>query len=248
MMGSLEQYIEKDEITEENLIYLSNLSKTFVKNFSMLFHSGMKLKILSFKQNQFYFKVKDIAIILGIANNKKSLNNYIDSIDDKYKYTLVDLYYQYHVCVKKNPYKNNSIYISSDGLIDILQKNLTNNHTIIIQNLLKTFDLKLNICSEKQKYLYLIINSFLKLKYKFQLQIDIYTIDLYFTELKLAIECVENDTSYEQSYYQEKDNNLKELLNCTIIKFNFNQKNFNIEDILNKISEDIKKKKLLKLL
>jgi hypothetical protein len=64
-----------------------------------------------------------------------------------------------------------------------------------------------------------------------------YRIDLYFTDYKLAIECDENHTNIDADIKREND--IKDKLNCTFIRYKPYDKNFNIFLLINKIYKSI---------
>ena len=68
-----------------------------------------------------------------------------------------------------------------------------------------------------------------------------YRIDLYFPKYKLAIECDEfdhHDRDIEFEVGQRK--HIKKLLNCTLVRFNLDAKDFCIRKVANKIFVQIK--------
>jgi len=60
-----------------------------------------------------------------------------------------------------------------------------------------------------------------------------YRIDLYFPDYKLAIECDENHTNIDADIKREND--IKDKLNCTFIRYKPYDKKFNIFLLINEI-------------
>lgn len=70
-----------------------------------------------------------------------------------------------------------------------------------------------------------------------------YRIDLYFIDLKIAIECDENfHSNYNEENEIKRHNLITENINCTWIRYDPYNKNFCIFDLINKINIEILKK------
>jgi len=73
-----------------------------------------------------------------------------------------------------------------------------------------------------------------------QYQVDVYRVDLYFIDYKLAVECDEKHHSW---LFQEdilRQNKIMELLECRFIRYSPLDKDFNIFDVINNIFKIIK--------
>ena len=69
-----------------------------------------------------------------------------------------------------------------------------------------------------------------------QFQVSGYRIDLYFPKEKIAVECDEHGHSnYNEKKEIERQDQIIKLLGCKFIRFNPNEHNFNIGDVINKI-------------
>ena len=85
-------------------------------------------------------------------------------------------------------------------------------------------------------YINQIIKVFNKEKYITQQNIGKYKIDLYFPKYKLIIECDEfNHKDRNKKYELERHFFIENELNATFIRFNPDDNNFNILDIISKI-------------
>ena len=77
-----------------------------------------------------------------------------------------------------------------------------------------------------------------KIIQKFQYYIDGYKIDLYFPDYNLAIEVDEfNHKDRDKLYENKREEYIKEKLGCKFIRFNPDEKNFNIGNIISNILE-----------
>ena len=82
----------------------------------------------------------------------------------------------------------------------------------------------------------IIQSAFQHLKPIQQFQISDYKIDIYFPEHKIAVECDENDHSaYNKREEIIRQNQITKLLGCQFIRFNPNEKGFNIGKVINNI-------------
>jgi very-short-patch-repair endonuclease len=63
-----------------------------------------------------------------------------------------------------------------------------------------------------------------------------YRIDLYFEQYKIAIECDEYGHSDRNSLEEkERENKIKDFLNCKFVRFNPNIENFDLSIVINQI-------------
>lgn len=70
----------------------------------------------------------------------------------------------------------------------------------------------------------------------YQYRVDNYFIDLYIPELNLAIECDENGHRfYDKQKELEREQYVKNKLGCEFIRYNPNDKNFKVTDVVNEI-------------
>ena len=67
--------------------------------------------------------------------------------------------------------------------------------------------------------------------------IDSYIVDLYFPKYKLAVECDEKQHNLSKNISKdiERENKIKEILDCTFIRYKPYDKDFNMFELLNKI-------------
>lgn len=181
--------------------------------------------------NEIYFKAKDCAKLLKYKDTNNAIKKHV-YINNKIKYENISKSNNLHWNEK------NTIYINKLGLTELIMKHRTIVSDDVINNLINRFDLNLNLItkSKEQKYINIIIECFKNHKYKTQYNVYAFYIDLYFIDLKLAIECDENNHKDRDKKY---DNNRQALienyLKCKFIRFNPDDKNFNIFTIINQI-------------
>ena len=97
----------------------------------------------------------------------------------------------------------------------------------------------LNIDYKETSWLKIISTSFNKFKQNFQYNVDGYRIDLYFTEYNIAIEVDElNHKDRDKMYEIKREKYIKEKLSCKFIRFNPDEKNFNIGEVISNILEN----------
>lgn len=66
-----------------------------------------------------------------------------------------------------------------------------------------------------------------------------YRIDLYFPKYKLAIECDEKAHKNKINEDIKRENEIKEILNCTFIRYEPEEKDFCISNVINSIYKHI---------
>jgi very-short-patch-repair endonuclease len=205
-------------------------------------------------------KNKKIKYIIPILN--KIYDNNIIS----YKYNNIELFDIFHVfdfLKLKAPRKKYDIFRNKIEYC-YLKKNIYNGYIIkklidyntfleIIHSSNKiavvdaTNIFGLNIMStinitKEQKYINQIKKVFEDEKMIEQYYCEGYKIDLYFSDYKIAIECDEfNHTDRNIENEIKRETFLRKKLNCIFIRFNPDENNFDINNVLSKIYKNIKK-------
>jgi len=162
----------------------------------------------------------DIAFILSIFNIRSALRNYDKCyITKKTKGGEQSLtYINYETLVKfiVKSRKTSAIEFAEKLNLDITMKYYVSVETDIINCILKTFN-----------------GNVMTTQYK----VDNYKIDLYFEEHNLAIECDEDhhDTPQNELKDLQRQGYIFKKLSCRFIRFNPNDKNFNLFGLLNSI-------------
>ena len=176
--------------------------------------------------NEKWYLLKDICKILLLTNISETAKY----ISDKYK-----IYYK----IDTVGGKQKMLLINLFGIKNIIQNTRSINKNKIIE-LLNINDLDIIFDSKESNYLKIICATYKFAKYITQYKINKYRIDLYFTEYNLAIEVDEfNHKDRDINYEIERQEYLINELKCKFIRFNPDEKNFNIGDILFQINEII---------
>ena len=171
--------------------------------------------------NAKWFVAKDICDILNIRDNR-SLTRVVD--ENCKKMEKIDT----------KGGKQSMILINLDAIKKILQKSRSINKYKIISSL--NIDMNIIYDCKESSYLRIISVSFKTFSQIFQHQIGSYKIDLYFPEYKLAIEVDENGHIDRCPIYeQERQKYLKKYLGCKFIRFNPDENNFNIGNVISQI-------------
>lgn len=171
-----------------------------------------------------WFVTKDICRILNLSN----VTNAVQNIEKNFK--------KYHIIKTNGGYQNMSTIIL-EGVKKLLQNCRSINKDKIISIL--NIDLNMIYDCKESSCLRIISASFKTFSQIFQYQVGIYRIDLYFPDHNLAIEVDEfghKDRPFiyekERQYYLEKQ------LGCAFIRFNPDEKNFNIGNIISQILDE----------
>jgi hypothetical protein len=171
--------------------------------------------------NKYYLKTNKYDIDL-IRNVQKNIRPSQDMLKDLNKYKVISI--------------NNNINLES---LDIKKKQ----NVLYFWNKLKI----LNICNEdflikKQETLTSIITVFRNKNYKLEYNVNGYILDLYFIDYLLAIECDKNYDNTKHNYiihneeYLKKEANIKQILDCSFIRYNPVSEDFNIFELIGSIN------------
>lgn len=180
-----------------------------------------KIRYIENDDNVKWFIAKDICIILGVTNITSTLQNIKKDWTKRYKIKI------------KNGTGGiqNMILINLDAVKKILQNSRSINKDKILSSL--KIDLDIIYDFKESSNLKIICASFKNLKQELQYQVNRYRIDLYFPEYKLAIEVDESGHKDRCPIYEkERQNYLEKYLGCTFIRFNPDEKNFNIGEVI----------------
>ena len=239
---SINKYHMKINNFESYAVNLNTACDKIIKNFD---HKNGK-KLLNSKditKNIISTSDKTLKMIIYIYNSKKyyDIQHIINNIGIKQscikkKYNLFSNKIKYYLW-RKNKYDG---YIRRELISHNAVKNIIHSsriHKVI--PLVKLLNINIfndKILNKEMINIDQIIKVFNKEKYETQKIIGKYRIDLYFPKYNLAIECDEfnhkdrnnNNESRRQKFIEEK-------LNTTFIRFNPDDTNFNILDVISKI-------------
>jgi len=173
--------------------------------------------------NEKWYVLKDICDILELKRSSSSKRN----ISEKYKKILK---------INTNGGKQNVIVINVEGLKQFIQRSRSINKDKLLSYL--NINLEVIYDCKESSHLKIISMSFKSFKQKFQYYIDGYKIDLYFPDYNLAIEVDEfNHKDRDKLYENKREEYIKEKLGCKFIRFDPDEKNFNIGNIISNILE-----------
>ena len=180
--------------------------------------------IISDEEPYILYCAKDLGKILNIIN----MNGNICKYDKKYKIKIN---------VPTNGGKQNLVYLTYSGVLKILMGSRKPN----VIDFCKLF----NIDVETTKYICIetdtikcISDAFNDENMILQHNVDKYYIDLYFPGYKLAIECDEHH--YDIIGDTEREEFIKNKLDCKFIRYKPYAKDFNIFILINQINKHIK--------
>jgi len=210
---------------------MNDLSKNF---------NDKKIRVFGTAENTLFIG-KDIAEILGYTDTSQSIREHVDEEDkitwSKFKKSnraITD------VLIK---IQDQTILINKRGVNSLITYGKKYNPKFLIW-LEYTFDFKFDIIkrlSKEEEYINIIKNIFKDEKMIRQYSVENYRVDLYFPEYNLSIECDEHGHIHRDEIYENKrTSRILELLNTTFIRFNPDEKNFNIYDTINDIFKHIK--------
>lgn len=183
-------------------------------HFFLIMYKGITKKI----KNETWYLLKDI---LKEINLRQISKEYINGKD------LMMLY----LPSNRGPRKN--IFISTEGLKVLLSSSRKEKAKKLCHELGLNISIYLK---DETQYISIIKRSFSHIESIEQYNIGIYYIDLYFPKLKLAVECDEKGHKYYKTSSENiREDYIKKVLKCEIIRFNPSIKMFNIGDVIKDI-------------
>lgn len=189
--------------------------------------------------NQVWFVAKDVCDIIGIKDaycaingnvSRKPTKNINSGLDPNSK-RIVDV-----VVSGKARQVRKIIVINEHGVKSLLSR--TRKPQAI--PLIKELDIELIEITKEQSTLHVVKSAFSHIKSKYQYPVGNYYIDFYLPDYKLAIECDEfNHCGRDLDYEIQRENYIKSKLGCKFIRYNPDEKDFNVGDVINKIMVEI---------
>ena len=168
-----------------------------------------------------WFVGKDIATALGYKNTNAALSKHVEE-EDKNRST--GLYITDSLGRKQFP-----LYINSNGVMSLVFKSRLPNAI----DYAKSLGIPILRSTKEQESMNILLASFSNYNPKTQYKVGKYRIDLYLPEVNIAIECdelghrgyCEVDEAIRQSYIEKE-------LRCTFVRFNPDDKDFNIGNVI----------------
>jgi very-short-patch-repair endonuclease len=187
-------------------------------------------KIISYIYNNIeLFDILHVFYFLKLKDPRKKYNIYKNKIE--YCYLKKNIYNGY--IIKK--------LIDYNTFIEIIHS--SNKIAVVDASNIFGLNIMSNInITKEQKYIYQIKKVFEDEKMIEQYYYKGYKIDLYFNEYNIAIECDEFDhTNRNINNEKKRESLLIKKLNCIFIRFNPDEINFDINNVLSQIYKNIKK-------
>jgi hypothetical protein len=196
------------------------------------------LRVIYVKSNPLFI-AKDIATILGYKDTDKVVRDHVNN-KDKITYDKVK-----DIC-EKNEYKiqSKTILIYKRGLISLLTYCKKYDENLLL-TLKKTYDINFDVIkrlSKEEEYIKYILQCFEgeEMIRQYSTKSN-FMIDLYFPKYKISVECDEFGHSDRNIDYEtNREQTIIKELDCVFIRFNPDDKDFNIFSIINSIYKKIR--------
>jgi len=168
-----------------------------------------------------WYIAKDVCKILRLNNTTESLRP-LSSV-----YKKID-----NITSNSGDQKTNLIDING------IRQLLSRTRSIYKNEVIAQLGIEMDIIYEckESSYLRIITASFKHIPHVLQYNVDKYRIDLYFVSKKIAIEVDEfNHDKRNKVEETERQHYIEKKLGCTFIRFNPDDKNFNIGNVINEV-------------
>ena len=208
---------------------------------------GQQIKIVGTFDDP-YFCGKDVCTILEYSNVKKALQEHVKPKHKKDLKTIID------ELVRANPdtiigipnlkpsyHDGKAVYLSKDGLVALLTKSRTlascHASKVISDKLGLNLKYVFNV-SKQQQTLDIIRAAFQSIACFSEYKVGPYRIDLYFLDLKVAVECDENGhIGRDQQHEQDREQFIKNKLGCIFVRYNPDSPCFNVGNVIHEIGK-----------
>ena len=206
---------------------------------------GQKIKIVGTYDDPYFCGI-DVCAILEYKNvkdalqknvkakHKKDLQKIIKELKNKNPDSLIGI-----PSLKPTYHEGKAVYISKDGLVALLTKSKTLASYRASQIISEKLGLNIQVVyavSKQQQTLNSIKAAFKNLLCISEYKVESYRIDLYFPELKLAVECDEHGhVDRDKHYEKEREECIKNKLKCVFVRYNPDSSSFDIGDVIHKI-------------
>ena len=183
---------------------------------------------------------RNIEELLYLSKQKiKLVENLKKNYKENIHYIIKKPNYEKNNDIKKNGGQNKIDYILTEEAFELLKNtfNLRNRYIVNINNNVK--QINICMCIENQTIGF-IENSYKEiLNIKRQYLIGQYRADLYFIDYKLVVECDEFNHKDRDILKEKLREEYIKLLGNKIIRYNPNEKNFDLSNILREINKII---------
>lgn len=190
--------------------------------------NNKNIRILFDQENNPWFVGKDVAMILEYKDTKCAVQKHVNK---NFKLSFSKLEGRKNPQIYLDP---KTILINKSGLIQLIG-NSTMPASIDLCEELGIKKFRRNFGKE-QECLYAIMKAFSGEKMERQYRVGGHRIDLYFPYYDLAIECDENNhQNYDPKEEIARQKLIEKELCCMFIRFNPDEKNFNIFEVINQM-------------
>ena len=188
-----------------------------------IYNINYEIRIIK-EDNIVLYNLKDISKMILHSNSRDSIINKLDRVKRE---------------CKTAGGKQQMIFVTENGLKIFISKSRKPRAAELAKYLGMNINDIYTHCFESST-LQSIIYVFKNEKFKAQYSIDKYFIDLYFIDYKIAIECDESKHKLTKENDKIRQNYIESKLYCKFIRYNPEEKDFNIFVVINKIFEQIK--------
>jgi very-short-patch-repair endonuclease len=194
-----------------------------------------ELRIVWEDTTPWFFGV-DIAKILGYGDCRKAVDRYVDDEDRS----------TFEKIIKRGPISSNFVMTNMQPHTVLINKkafetmifNQRKQNTELVKFLVEKYQLNVTLRTQKsllkeRKFIASILSVFGSEKHQVQYRVSRYRIDLYFPDLKIAIECDEfGHKSRDQEYEEMRQKYIEDELGCVFFRFNPDVKDFDIFKVI----------------
>lgn len=183
-----------------------------------------------------WFCAKDVAKALKYKNTNVAIREHVESKNKS----------NFGILFKGDAdslIQNKTIYINKAGLTTLLIASRMPNKCNFINWCSTNHNIDLLVLTrldKEQETIGQIIKVFNYKTHHTQFTVDIYRLDLYFPDDKLAIECDEfGHRGRDQEYERARETHIKNKLNCKFVRYNPDEPNFSVFDVIRRIIAEL---------
>ena len=189
-----------------------------------------------FVNNELYIQAKELLTAMEYKDPKTNLKRLFDNQD---KIPLRVLILKYDLSLPKIRRNYDTIFINKKAILNFVTKT-KQRYKIVLLNILKErFGISSTIftrLTKEQEYISCICKAFAMKRFERQFEVNGYYIDLYLIDEKIAVECDEkNHVDRDQEYEKYRETSIKNTLGCKFIRFNPDDKEFDIFKVIHDI-------------
>lgn len=188
----------------------------------MIEYKSKKIRAFKTQENELWFVGKDICNVLDLKNSRAAMSNLKES-----EFRFFE--------IKTSGGRQSIKCLNEKGIKKLLNKS----RKLEAINFANKIGINVNTTlfpNEEQEILSIITAAFKNFQHENQLEVGSYRLDLYFPELKIAVECDEFDhENYNAAEEIKRQLYIERELGCYFVRFNPDEPNFNVGDVINQI-------------